>query len=160
MRFYNPDTDLDALTDLVRTCHPTRKDRIAPWWQIIPTIVVEDAPGVLIGYTQFSIGDRTLYLYDTGVHPTVRRSGLGRRFMAERLWLGEKMGCTRAIGMTTTTNTPMRLLLAQAQFVPSAMEPGYYQDLVPPQDALRYLSTPASFAWATAQRAQPVEVDA
>jgi GNAT superfamily N-acetyltransferase len=149
MRIFNPATDLDALTALVALCHPQRLPRAALWWQIFPTIVVDgDGAQGLIGYTQFSVGETTLYLYDTGVHPDVRRSGMGRRFMAERLALGQRIGCDRAIGYAEVTNTPMRMLLAQAKFSPGEMWSGYYKEFTPARDAIRYMSTPASFEWA------------
>jgi ribosomal protein S18 acetylase RimI-like enzyme len=120
--------------------------------------VVDAEDGGLEGYTQFSFGDTTLYLYDTGVHPDVRRSGLGRRLMAERLDLGTRLGATRAIGMTEKDNLPMRTLLAQAKFVPTEIVPGYYQEFLPARDALRYVSTEASFQWAHALLVpEPVE---
>lgn len=164
MRFFHPDHDLEALERLVALCHPARRPRVPLWWQIIPTLVVDgESPDVgLVGYTQFSFGDTTLYLYDTGVHPAARRTGLGRRLMAERLDLGTRLGATRAIGMTEKDNLPMRTLLAQAKFVPTELQPGHYKDFTPARDALRYLSTEASFAWAREQvmpTMEPMEME-
>jgi GNAT superfamily N-acetyltransferase len=160
VRFFHPDHDRETLPALVALCHPDRPPRSPLWWQIIPTIVVDAEPpgSELIGYTQFSYGDTTLFLYDTGVHPAQRRAGLGRRLMAERIDLGRRLGATRAIGMAEPGNVPMRTLLAQAQFVPTDVLPGYYQEFTPPRDGMRYLSTPASFEWAHAQVMPPAEV--
>lgn len=162
MRFFHPDHDLEALEALVALCHPERAPRSPLWWQIIPTIVVDaEAPDVgLVGYTQFSFGETTLYLYDTGVHPNTRRSGLGRRFMAERLALGARLGATRAIGMAEPGNLPMRTLLAQAKFMPTETLAGYYKEFTPARDSVRYVSTEASWAWAAEQIAPAVEAAA
>lgn len=160
MRMFNPATDLEALAAIEQACHPTRTPRTPLWWQIIPTVVEEEPGGAtLSGYTQFSLAPDTLYLYDTAVHPDFQRMGLARRFMAERLLLGQRMGCRRAIGYSAVGNTPMRMLLAQAKFIPGEIEHGYYQELTPPQDAVRYMSTEASFEWAKALLIpDPVEV--
>lgn len=162
MRFFHPDRDLEALAALVALCHPERTARPPLWWQIIPTIVVDaEAPDVgLMGYSQFSYGDTTLYLYDTGVHPDARRTGLGRRFMAERVALGARLGATRAIGMAEPGNLPMRTLLAQAKFMPTETLPGYYKDFTPARDGVRYVSTEATWAWAQEQVAPSVEAAA
>jgi GNAT superfamily N-acetyltransferase len=162
MRFYHPDRDVVALTELVALCHPTRRMRLPFYWQIIPTIVVDADDGAgLVGYTQFSLAEQTIYLYDTGVHPALRRAGLGRRLMAERLVLGAKLDMVRAIGFAAVGNTPMRMLLAQARFQPTEVIPGYYQDMTPPVDGVRYVSTEASFEWAKAALldAEPVELE-
>lgn len=149
MRFFSPDTDREALDQLVHLCQ--RQDHSALWWQIVPTIVVEreGGPG-LVGYAQFSLGDTTLYLYGMGVHPEERRAGLGRRLLAERLHLGAVLGASRAIGRVDAANTPMRLLFAQAKFTPT--------DLT--EDGMRYISTLASFAWAAEHVGTPVEAEA
>jgi len=159
MRFFHPDTDLDALAALVALCHPTRRSRGPLWWQIMPTIVVDrDGGEGLVGYAQYSFGESTLFLQDLGVHPDTRRAGLGRRLLAEQVMLGQRLGAARAIGYAPVANTPMRTLLAQSKFTPTDLIQGYYQDTVPVQDGMRYMSTPASFEWAAAEIAVPVEV--
>lgn len=150
LRFYHPDHDREALTTLVRRCHPARRERRPFWWQVVPTMVL-GARGELVAYLQFSLTPGTLYQYDLGVDPAHQGRGLGRALFAERLRMGANLGATRAVGATAPDNRAMLALFAEARFEVAATLPGHYQDSVPPGDAVLWASTPASFEWARLQ---------
>lgn len=158
IRWYQ-ETDAESLADLVAICHPHRPPRVPLWWQAIPTLVVPDGDG-LIAYTQMSLGEQTLFLYDTGVSPSHRRAGWARALMARRLILGAQLGAFVAVGYTDVENVGMDRLLTAAHFTKEAPLPRYYGEFDPPRDGHRYLSTPKTWMWAAKEHGRAAHVEA
>jgi ribosomal protein S18 acetylase RimI-like enzyme len=137
--------ELGWLQELVKRCHPTRKEWPRDYWFAFPTYVIQHPRLLsLIGYSAVSVQGNLLQGIDMGVHPDFRGRGLGRALMFSRLLLCRHLGFVTAIvGQTQDDNIPMVRLFEEAGLERMNVVEGYYTDLsTGPQDAMIFAGQP------------------
>jgi [ribosomal protein S18]-alanine N-acetyltransferase len=133
--------DLEAVMALERVAfkHPWstelfRRELMHDWSTILlavpnsdPAHHAEPLPPVL-GFVIFWLVHDEVHVLNLAAHPTVRRTGIGRRLMVEVLEQGRHHGATLATLEVRRSNTAALALYRELGFRAIGVRPNYYVD--------------------------------
>jgi [ribosomal protein S18]-alanine N-acetyltransferase len=134
-------SDLEAVMALERTAfkHPWstelfRRELMHDWSTILLAVPSDEPadqqralPSVL-GFVIFWLVHDEVHVLNLAAHPSVRRTGIGRRLMAEVLETGRAHGATLATLEVRRSNTAALALYRGLGFRAIGIRPNYYVD--------------------------------
>lgn len=143
--------EVDELLELVEHCHPERQPREALHYFAHPTIVVDDAVG-LVGYAVLTMAPAmpeggvtvpAVYGVDCGVHERARGTGLGTLLLQLRFAIGRQCGAVIAAGTVNPANRHMAAIHRAVGMDPKG-DPlkGVFTDVTPPADGQVMMAGP------------------
>jgi ribosomal protein S18 acetylase RimI-like enzyme len=91
---------------------------VASYWMLVD--------GVKVGCCAFESNAPTLYVASTGILPSYRGRGFGKRFKLWQIAYARKRGYTRIVAHCRQKNLPIISLNQKAGFRTIAVTPGYY----------------------------------
>jgi len=98
--------DEKYIRDVYAVCHPYEAPRPSYWYNLNPTLIVQDITmnNMIVGFTSFYIADNNgalgLFGKDVCVLPEYRGVGIAKVLHAARLTIGYNYGCRMFIGQT------------------------------------------------------------